>query len=80
LGLCSDFYFSPFDLEERRVFCDWHYLSYRISANEALGLILRVIWGCLDVWVPLLKPELVAFVRLAELRPGLVDVILFLGG
>jgi len=67
IGLRSDFYFSCFGLEHIIIFCDWHSLSSLISANEALGLILAVICEYLDVCVPLLSPELVALVKLAEL-------------
>jgi len=76
-GLCYDFYFSHFDLDDKSAFCDWHYLSYLISAKEALGLTLVVIWEYLEVWVPLLKPEFVAFVRLAELKPKFVEMSTF---
>jgi hypothetical protein len=72
IGLCYDFYFSHFNFDEKKTFWDWHYLSYLISANEAFGLTFVVICEYLDVWVPLLKPELVALDRLAELRPILM--------
>ena len=67
IGLRSDFYFSCFGFEHITIFCDWHYFIYLISANDALGLILAVICEYLDVCVPLLRPEFVALVRLAEL-------------
>lgn len=67
IGFCYDFYFYPFDFDDNKIFWDWHSLSYLIYAKEALGLTFVVICEYLDVWVPLLKPELVALVRLAEL-------------
>lgn len=66
-GLRSDFYFSCLGLEHIIIFCDWDYFISLISANEALGLIFAVICEYFDVCVPLLRPELVALVRLAEL-------------
>jgi hypothetical protein len=79
IGFCYDFSFSLLFLEDNRVFWDWHYFNYFISAREALGLILAVIWEYLEVWVPLLKPELVALVRLTELKPFIEIHLLFLG-
>lgn len=67
IGLRSDFYFSCLGFEHIIIFCDWHYFISLISANDALGLIFAVICEYLDVCVPLLRPEFVALVRLAEL-------------
>lgn len=78
-GLCYDFYFSFLDFEDKRAFWDWHYFSYLISANEVFGVTLRVIWEYLEVCVPLLKPELVVLVRLAELKPRIMSCYTFFG-
>lgn len=66
-GLRSDFYFSCLYFDDNKTFCDTDYLISLISAKEALGLTLAVICEYFEVCVPLLRPELVALVRLAEL-------------
>ncbi len=67
IGLYYIFYFSYFNLEDSKALCDWHYFNSLMSANDVLGLIFAVICEYLDVWVPLLKPELVALLNVAEL-------------
>lgn len=59
------------DFEDNSAFVDWDYFNYLIYPREVFGLIFVVRLEYLEVCVALLKPELVALVKLAELRPNI---------